>query len=446
MRCRGRHLRAIAPVLLALALFPAFAARSAAAPRIEHWRTDGGAGVYFIAARELPIVDVRLLFDAGSARDEGAPGLAALTAALLTQGSHAADAQALADRLDGLGARLVARADRDFTQVSLRSLSAPDRLDPAIDLLADVIARPSLEAQAVARERARAEVRIRARMQSLPARLRDAAFGAAFAGHPYAHPVDGEPDAVSVLDAAAVRRFHARHYGVRSVVVAIVGDLDLHAARRLASRVVRALPDAPPPALLAPPASGEAAARVRIAAASTQVHVALVQRGVRLHDPDYFPLLVANHAFGGATFVSRLFQEIRDRRGLSYGVASALVPLRTGGLFLIELATRADQAEAAVTGVEAELRRFLQEGPTQAEIDAARRNLAGGFPLRIDSNAKKLDLLAQIAWHGLPLDYLETWPGQVARVTREQAFDAFRRRVQPGAMTTIVLGGDPPRP
>ncbi|HSV46689.1 MAG TPA: insulinase family protein, partial [Ramlibacter sp.] len=180
--------------------------------------------------------------------------------------------------------------------------------------------------------------------------------------------------------------------------------------------------------------------------ASAQAHVLIGQPGYRRNDPDYFPLLVGNYILGGSTFVSRLGTEVREKRGLSYSVASWFSPGLHAGAFTVSLQTRPDQAEQAVRVSREVLARFVAEGPTEAELKAAKDNLAGGFALRIDSNRKLLDQVASIAWNGLPLDYLDSWTRQVERVTVADVRAAFARKLQPDRMVTVTVGPVAGRP
>lgn len=432
--------RAVARVVAPLALVSITAAATAA-PEIQHWRTANGARVYFVAARELPIADVRVVFDAGSARDGAAPGLAYLTNAALDAGTRKRDGRALHERLAALGAQLDARTERDSAWVSLRSLSDERRLAEAAALLAEVIAEPALEPDLVARERERQRVHIEERTEALGERLLDRLHAAVYGEHPYARPVAGTSESVVHLEAEDVRAFHERYYVAANAVVAIVGDLSRARAETLAERVTAGLArGAPAPPLPASPAGAPAAALVREVLPSTQTHIGIGQVGVREGDPDYFALYVANHVLGGGGFISRLFNEIRERRGLSYSAWSYFLPQRRAGLFAAVLATRNDQVGEALSALRATFREFREHGPTAEELERSKENIIGGFPLRIDSNAEMLEQIARIGFYGLPLDYLETYPDRIAAVTREAAHEAFRRRMDPERQVIAIVG------
>jgi zinc protease len=182
---------------------------------------------------------------------------------------------------------------------------------------------------------------------------------------------------------------------------------------------------------------------VKVAHPATQSHIHVGMPGMKRGDPDFFPLLVGNYILGGGGFVSRLSAEVRERRALSYSVYSYFAPGLHAGAFTIGLQTRPDQATQAVRVSREVLERFVADGPTAAELQAAKDNLIGGFALRIDSNRKLLDNLANIAWNGLPLDYLDTWTQQVERVTVADIRAAFSRVLQPARLVTVVVGGAP---
>jgi zinc protease len=176
---------------------------------------------------------------------------------------------------------------------------------------------------------------------------------------------------------------------------------------------------------------------------SAQAHVLVGQPGYKRDDPDFFALLVGNHILGGGGFVSRLTEQVREKRGLSYSVYSYFSPGLHAGAFTVGLQTRPDQAAQAVAVVKEVVQAFVNDGPTEAELQAAKSNLIGGFALRIDSNRKLLDNVANIAWNRLPLNYLDTWTQQVERIGLDDVRRAMARVLKPQRMVTVVLGARP---
>ncbi len=440
MRTDPSHRFAPLPALLGLMLWTLAGAAFGARLDIQHWETENGARVYFVPAPELPMVDVQIVFDAGSARDEDRPGVAQLTNRLLDQGAAGMDADAIAERLEDLGAQLSAESLRDMAVINLRSLSEARYLDSALDTLAAIVRAPDFAPAALQRERGRLLTALQAEEQS-PSDLASKAFFAAIYGdHPYAsHPL-GDSDSLRALTRADLEDFHGRFYVARNAVLAIVGALERAQAEALAERVLGALPaGTPAPVLPAVPALGEAR-RVHIDYPSTQTHVLVGQAGLQRLDEDYFPLYVGNHILGGSGLVSRISNEVREKRGLAYSAYSYFTPMRVAGPFTLGLQTRNDQAAGALTVLSDTLASFIGNGPTAAELAAAQKNITGGFPLRIASNRSIAGNLAVIGFYGLPLDYLDRFNSEVEAVNKEQVRDAFLRRIDPARMVTVTVG------
>jgi zinc protease len=222
--------------------------------------------------------------------------------------------------------------------------------------------------------------------------------------------------------------------------VAIVGDLSRERAETVVDQIVAGLP----PGEKAPPLSPVPELRSdlleEVDFPSTQTHVYAGQPGMHRTDEDYFSLYVGNHILGGSGLVSLLMEEVREKRGLSYSVYSYFLPMAQRGPFLMGLQTKNEQAADARGVLMETLRRFREEGPTKEELAAAKKNITGGFPLRIASNAKIVQYLAMIGFYGLPLDYLDTFNDRVLAVTSEGVRDAFRRRLNPDRFATVIVG------
>jgi len=429
-------------LLGAALLLASFAAL--ATPKIEHWTLENGARVYFVEARDLPMVTLNVVFDAGAARDPQAlSGLAMLTNHLLNAGTGELDADAIAATFEGLGAEFGSSNDRDMAGVSLRSLTDRALLDPALDLFARVLAAPSFPAVSFERERRRALLGLKQAKASAGDVAAKAFFAQLYKGHPYALPSNGSEAGLKALSRDDLAAFHARHYVGRNAVLALIGDIKLSEAKALARRVLGGLPagEAAPPLPKVADVVPRASAERVLAHPSTQSHILIGQAGMARNDPDYFPLYLGNHVLGGSGLVSRLSQEVREKRGLSYSVYSYFMPLREPGPFLLGLQTKNSQRAEALAVVRRVLKEFVEKGPTPEELAAAKKNVTGGFPLRIDSNRKIAEYLTVIGFYNLPLTYIDDFIPRIEAVTAEQIRDAFRRRVHPERMLTVVVGG-----
>lgn len=412
-----------------------------AGPAVESWQTGRGAKVMYVHAPDLPMVDVRVVLDAGSARDDGLPGLARMTNSMLTEGAGEWDADALALRVEERGIQLGSGALRDMAWVSVRSLTEPDVLEVALDTLAAVLATPHFDSDAVERVRQQMQIGLRRSLQSPATVAQRRFFQTLYADHPYAHAPDGDENSLARITRDDLQSFHRRYYVASNAVVAIVGAVDRESAERIAERLTGGLAvgqHAPP--LPSPPvvSGGE----LREAFPSSQTHIYLGQAGMARHDPDYFPLYVGNHVLGGSALVSTLGEEVRNKRGLSYSVFSYFSPMRVDGPFMMVAQTKNDQAEETLQVMRDTLKRFVEEGPSEADLEAAKQNLIGGFPLRISSNGKIVEYLAMMGFYDYPLDYLDTLPGKLAAVTVDQVRDAFSRRVSAPGGIAVIVGGN----
>jgi zinc protease len=426
----------LAPVLTLLAL-PA-----AATPDIETWRTASGAKVLYAPAPDLPMVDLRIAFDAGSARDGDQPGLASMTANMLTEGAGGLNADSIAERVEAVGAELGTGADRDMSYASLRSLTAPETLSTAVEILTKVLAAPEFPQADFERVRANTLVGLRQSEQNPGSVGSRALYQAVYSEHPYASDPDGTLASVAELSRDDLAAFHRRWYNAPNATIAIVGAVDRAQAEVLAEVLTAGLPEGTRPAPLPPVADLGAGAAQRIDFPSSQTHLYMGQPGMRRGDPDYFPLYVGNHILGGSGMVSLLMDEVREQRGLSYSAYSYFAPMAERGPMVMGLQTKNAQVDEARTVMLDTLGRFIEQGPSTEELEAAVKNITGGFPLRIASNAKIVQYLTVIGFYDLPLDYLDRFTARVTAVTAEQIQDAYRRRVHPERLAVVMVGGD----
>ncbi|HRF74013.1 MAG TPA: pitrilysin family protein [Accumulibacter sp.] len=411
-----------------------------AGPKIQHWQSSSGARVFFVENHTLPILDLQVDFAAGTAYEPaGRAGVASLTRALIDLGVAGIDETQIASRLADVGARLSGGVDMDRASVVLRTLSMADKRGPALDILRAILSTPQFPAAVLDREKARTVAALKEAL-TRPDTLASRAFWSAMYGsHPYGSYAT--PESVSSLERADVAAFHAANYTAPRATVAIVGDLERAQAEALADELTAALPSAPAMRGVAAP-TVPAASEHRIAHPALQAHLLLGLPALKRGDPDFFPLAVGNYSLGGGGFVSRLMKEVRDQRGLAYSVHSYFHPLAQLGPFQIGLQTKKAQANEALKLTRAVLSNFLEQGPSEVELQAAKENLVGSFPLRLDSNRKILDSVAMIGFYQLPLDYLDLYPENIARVTAAEVKAAFSRHVRPEHLVTVVVAAE----
>jgi zinc protease len=434
-------------------LLPLFAltlvavAPAQAALKIQSWTLANGARVLFVENHSIPILDLNVQFDAGSRRDpEGKSGTAALTNAMLARGLHASDAPLqepamteaeISDKFADTGAQRGGGAGADRADVSLRTLSSRAERDASVALVARILAHPSFPEDFFARDKARTIAAIR-EDETKPESIASKAFWRVLYGeHPYARTATvPSVEAITRDDLVA---FHAAHYVANRAIVSMIGDVTREEANAIAQQLTMRLPQGRPLPEL-PPVQLAPAREEKIEHPASQAHVLTGVPALSRNDPDYFALTVGNYVLGGGGFVSRLMHEVREKRGLSYSVYSYFNPLAQPGPFMAGFQTKREQADDALKVARDTIAAFLRDGPTKDELQAAKDNLIGGFALRIDTNRKILDNMAAIGFYNLPLDYLDTWTANVARVSIADVKAAFNRKVAFDKMSTVVVG------
>lgn len=424
----------------ALSCLMAFSAGVNATPEIQSWQTANGAKVLFVPATELPMLDVRIVFDAGSARDAGSSGLAALTNGLLAEGAAGKTAKQIAEIFESVGAQISYDAASDMALAGVRSLTEPRFLSAAIKGLTKVLTQPDFPEDAFQRELNRMKVAVKAKQQS-PSALASEAFNkAVFGDHPYATPASGTSESLSKLTHDDVVKFYQQYYVANNATVAIVGNVTRAQAEEIVNTIVLNLPAGEKAAALPVVKPLIESKKIIIDYPSAQSHIFVGQPGMKRGDEDYFSLYVANHPFGGGGFTSRLVDIVRVEQGLAYSVYSYFSPMREKGVFAMGMQTKNEQAEQALNLLNQQLKKYIAEGPDKDELAASMSNITGSFPLNIDSNSKLLGYIAMIGFYDLPLDHLDHFIDNIKAVDIDMINDALTRRLQPDKMVTVVVG------
>ncbi len=410
-----------------------------AGPEIQTWETRNGAQVLFVAAPDLPMLDVRVVFRAGSAWS-AKPGVASLTNSMMDQGAGDWSADQIAERMAEVGSNLGNGSLRDMAWVSVRTLTRQPALDVSLETLAAVVGKPSFPQGDFERLRRATLVALNQDKQQPKNIGKKLMYRQVYGKHPYAVDPLGDVASVEAFSRDDLLDHYRRHYVARNAVVAMVGALSREQAEQVAEQVTSGL-QAGEPAPALPQVSDLSAAvsqHVDFPASQTALYVA--QPGIKRGDEDYFPLYVGNHILGGNGLVSILSNEVREKRGLTYSVYSYFLPMLSRGPFLMGLQTKGEQTEEALAVLMQTLNDFRDKGPSEEQLQASKQNITGGFPLRIATNAKIVEYLAVIGFYKLPLDYLDTFNAKVEAVTVDKIRDAFQRRVDPKRLVTVTVG------
>ena len=420
---------------------------TAAAPKIEHWVTDAGLRVYYVNVPELPILDARLTFAAGSAYDGDKAGLSGMLTSMFDKGAGGLNADQIAEAFESVGANFSSGAARDMAWISLRTLTMEEQMTSALATWQKVIEKPDFPDADFERLKKQAMVGLQAEKQN-PGSIADKVFYKNLYGdHPYASPQNGTEESIGALSTKDLKAFFKQYYVNKNGQLALVGAIDKKQAIDIANKISKAL-------LSGEKGEGERAAAIpevkplleaktiHIPFPSSQAHVMMGQPGDKRGDKDYFSLYLGNHGLGGSGFTSRLVKEVRVKRGLSYSVYSYFIPMQENGPFMVGLQTKLSQTDEAIKVVREELEKFQKEGPSEDDLKASKLNIVGGFPLRTASNDDIIGYIAMIGFYGLPLDYLNTFTDSVEKVSRDEVVDAFKRRVHLDKFLTVIVGGE----
>lgn len=407
---------------------------------IKRWITQAGTPVLFVQERELPMLDVQVVFDAGSARDDRFPGLARMTNEALSSGTKTKNANQIAAAFEEVGANYSVAVNRDMAVVALRSLSDPQFLTPSLLMFSQVIAKPNFPATEFLRIK-KQTLNTLDEQEEQPSSIASKAFyNSLYDGLPYGHPIIGTKACVEKLTVDQLKTFYQQHYIAQNALITIVGSVDEAKAKQIAEDIASQLLKGKKSPVLVTNKESPAARNQHIAFPSSQTHVLIGQKGINRNDPNYFSVIVGNYILGGGTLTSRLFDAVREQRGLAYSVHSQFNAFKDKGPFIIELQTRNSQANNAIQIVTKTIKEFVEIGPSDKELMAAKDNLTKGFILRLASNSAITSQLTNIGFYQLPLDYLDTYQRHINEVTNQQVKQVFKQVVRPDQLLTVTVG------
>jgi zinc protease len=344
----------------------------------------------------------------------------------------------ITNKFADIGANLGGELDVDRAAFKLRTLTSESA--KALETFNKILHKPDFPQAILEREKTRIVAGLK-EAATQPESISNKAFmQALYPNHPYGLDESGEIETINAMKREDLIAFYNTYYTAKSAVIALIGDMTEGQAKTIAEDAAKGLPQGAAVPKIAEVTYPSAANVQRIVHPASQAHILLGYPGIKRGDPDYFALYLGNYVLGGGGFVSRLTEEVREKRGLVYSVYSYFMPMAELGPFQIGLQTKKEQAEEATKVVNATVAKFIANGVSEKELKAAKDNIIGGFPMRIDSNAKILDYLNLIGFHNLPLTYLEDFNKQVAKVTTKQIKDSFQRRIKPQDFVSVTVG------
>jgi zinc protease len=429
--------RTVLCMLAAAGFTSALTAVPAAATDIERVVSPGGIEAWLVRDRSLPLIAMNFSFLGGSNQDsDDKAGLGNMVAALLDEGAGEMDSRAFQQRVEETAVQIRFSVTRDYFYGSVRMLR--ERMDESLDLVRLAIEKPRFDADAIARVQAQTLAGLR-RESTDPNKIASRTWwDRAFASHPYGRPSAGTIESVATISAGDLRSYAGRVLTRATVKVAVVGDIDAATLGKTLDRVFGGLPAKADLRPVPERPLGAAGRRIVSPLDVPQSVVLMGGVGISRKDKDFIPAFVVNHILGGGSFTSRLYEEVREKRGLAYGVYSYLLPLRHSALFMVSTQASADRTAEAVELIESLVRSMADEGPTEEELAKAKAYLKGSYALNFDTSAKIANLLLQIQLDDLGIDYIKRRNELIDAVTIADARRAAKRIAEGGLFVTVV--------
>ncbi len=431
--------RQLLTLLVAIAWTSLVWTGTASATTIERVVSQSGVAAWLVEDHSLPLITVKIAFRGGSAQDpDGKEGLANLVSGLIDEGAGELDSQAFQGRMRELAISLTFQTGRDVFGGSLRTLT--EHSDEAFRLLRLALNEPRFDDEPVERIRAQILNGIRANQQDPSYIARRAWLTSALPDHTYTRERTGNQDTVNGITSDDMRGYVGRVFARENLMIAVVGDIDAARLAEVLDRVFGDLPESPD--LVAVPDAEPVAGPIRriIEMDIPQAIVRFGSGGPARSDPDFIPAFIVNHILGGGSFSSRLYTEVREKRGLAYSVYSFLLPLEHVAFFAGAVATQNERVAETIETIEAEIRRMAEEGPTEAELASAKSYLIGSYALRFDTGAKIADQLIGIQKANLGIDYINDRNGMIEAVTIEDVRRVARNLLDADGLITAIVG------
>lgn len=404
----------------------------------QHWQTKQGTPVYFIETHQLPTLDVSVVFDAGSARDGRAYGVAALTNSLMDAGSDGLAGNEIQQRFDQVGALFDSHVGRDMATLSLKTLVDKTYREPAVATFLSLLKSPLFPKGEVKRVKHQFQNSLQALQQSPRALAQMHFYQELYGDQPYGHLVIGDKASVAALTRSAVVAFYQRYYVAQNAAIVIVGSVSQQHAKVLAENIAGSLPQGNHPRPITPMVAYHGVHKW-VEYPSNQTSVLWGQQGINRQDPNYFALMVGNSILGEG-MTSRLFKRVRSEGGYVYTVQSRFNRLLQPGPFVVSFQTRTLAAVKAYDLVKSVTKKFIEEGPSEAELKAAKKSIIGRFALSLASNEALKNALIVQAFYHVPADYYETYRAKVAAVTVADVREAMRQHFDYHNFVAVLVG------
>jgi zinc protease len=424
--------------LLGLALGLAAFGSANAASKIQEITSPGGIKAWLVREPSVPMIALDFAFKGGGNADPaGKPAVATMAASLLDEGAGEMDARVFQERMEEKAIQLGFSASRDQFRGSMHTLSA--NLDEAVNLLRLALTAPRFDEEPVARIRDQLQAQL-LRNSTNPNDIATRRWWAtAFPDHPYGQPGNGTPESLAAITVDDLKGYVRNVFARDTLTVGIVGDIDADVAGKLIDRVFGGLPEKATLSPVPPAAMAGLGERIVVNLDVPQTVISFGSPGLARHDPDFFAAYVVNHIYGAGSMSSRLYREVREKRGLAYGISTGLLWMDHANIVTGRTATRSDRAAETLALIDEEMRRMATDGPTQEELDKAKAYLKGSYALAFDTSGKIAGQIVQIQLDNLGIDYPERRNALIDAVTLDDA-KRVAKRLLDTKMLTLVVG------
>ena len=432
-----RPLRMLLVLAIGVGLAAASASAASAAAKVQRLVSPGGIEAWFVQDATVPLIAMEFGFDGGATQDPAdKPGVGHLVANLIDEGSGDLDSRSFHERMERRAIELSFSSTRDYFRGSLRMLT--EHRDEAFDLLRLALTKPRFEPADVERVRAQLSATLRRQSANPSWHANNKFLELAFGDHPYGRPASGTLDSIGKITIDDLRSYAKRVLARSNLKIAVVGDIDAAALGRLLDATFGALPAKADLVAVADVVATKPPKREFVAMDVPQTAVAFGGPGLKRNDPDFMAGYVVNHIVGGGTLTSRLYHEVREKRGLAYSVYGSLLWMEHSALFIGNTGTRADRVAETLAAIDVEIKRIADEGPSATELEEAKSYLKGSQMLSLDTSSKLATALLQYQQDDLPIDYIEKRNALVDAVTLEDARRVAKRLWANGLLSVVV--------
>ena len=411
---------------------------------ISEYETSNGIKVLYSKSENIPMIDIKITFDAGSNRDGNLKGLSMLTHNLLDEGTTKLSAEEIASSFESTGAVFNTSVNKDKSSISLRSLADKKYLGPSLKTFLNILSDSTFPLKELSLQKDRTVSTI-IEDESDPSEISmNLFFKEIYKNYAYGYPSIGEKSIIKNISRKDIVNFYKNNLNQKTAKIAIVSSLSKKDVEALSEKISKSLErkDILVDKNTIQLKKDNKEKYIYKKFNSEQAHIYIGGLAIKRGAKNHLPLYVGNYIFGGSGFSARLMQELRVKRGYTYGVYSYIYPMKNIGPFVIGIETKSEQAQISVELIHNMLQEFIENGPTNEEIKHAKEAIINGFPLRVDSNSDILNYLSMINYYDLPMDYLAKFTENISKITKKDIISAFKEEIDYKNLTTLVVGNE----